>query len=142
MIPSIGRIVAYTLTVDDADRINRRRADARASEIAEQHSGAIAHVGNRAEAGDVYPLVITRVWAPPGGWTVEQRNAIDACPEPGWHKTHRYCAICPWAESPPSGATEATLVNGQVMLDGNDTLWVTSVNQGESKGTWRESPRV
>lgn len=28
------------------------------------------------------------------------------------------------------------LVNGQVFLDGNDTLWVTSVKEGEGLGTW------
>lgn len=27
-------------------------------------------------------------------------------------------------------------VNGQVSLDGNDTLWVTSVKEGEGQGTW------
>lgn len=27
-------------------------------------------------------------------------------------------------------------VNGQVLLDGNDTLWVTSRQQGDQPGTW------
>lgn len=38
--------------------------------------------------------------------------------------------------------TEATAVNGQVLLDGNDTLWVTSVKQGDGECHWREFPRV
>ena len=29
-----------------------------------------------------------------------------------------------------------TCVNGQVFLDGNDTLWVTSVQQGSDPGNW------
>lgn len=28
-------------------------------------------------------------------------------------------------------------VNGQVLLDGNDSLWVTSVREGTEPGTWR-----
>lgn len=38
-------------------------------------------------------------------------------------------------------ATPDSLVNGQVHLDGNDTLWVTSRGQGEGHGghwTWRD----
>ena len=30
----------------------------------------------------------------------------------------------------------ASLVNGQVILDGNDGLWVTSVEQGQEPGNW------
>lgn len=33
-------------------------------------------------------------------------------------------------------------VNGQVFLDGNDTLWVTSVREGTEPGTWCQPPRV
>lgn len=33
---------------------------------------------------------------------------IDACPEPGWQETHRYCPCCPWMENlgriPANGA--------------------------------------
>lgn len=32
--------------------------------------------------------------------------------------------------------------NGQVLLDGNDTLWVTSVKEGTAPGTWFWPPRV
>lgn len=32
-------------------------------------------------------------------------------------------------------------VNGQVLLDGNDQLWVTSVAEGETPGTWSWPPR-
>jgi len=33
-------------------------------------------------------------------------------------------------------------VNGQVFLDGRDTLWVTSVREGTEPGTWQWPPRV
>lgn len=31
----------------------------------------------------------------------------------------------------------ATMINLQVLLDGNDTLWVTSPAQGDEPGTWK-----
>ena len=40
------------------------------------------------------------------------------------------------------GSTEGSAVNGQVLLDGNDTLWVTSVSQGEGERRFRPFPRV
>lgn len=38
--------------------------------------------------------------------------------------------------------TETTSVNGQVFLDGNDTLWVTSRCQGHGPSQWFKPPRV
>ncbi|MGH3262325.1 MAG: hypothetical protein ACRDNS_10040 [Trebonia sp.] len=104
MIPSIGRIVRYRLGEQSAVEIERRRADARASAISSQHTGAIVHVGNPVRAGDVYPMMITRVWD----------------------------------EDP----TEDTCVQGQVFLDGNDVLWVTSVRQGDAEYQWSEPVRT
>jgi hypothetical protein len=43
-----------------------------------------------------------------------------------------------WDEVP----REDSMVNGQVLLDGNDTLWVTSVQQGDGQRYFREYPRV
>ena len=104
MIPSIGRIVHYTLGKHDAAEINRRREDARVSGIARENTGVVVHIGNSAREGDVYPLVITRVWA----------------------------------DHPEEG----TSVNGQVLLDGNDSLWVTSRCQGDGPCYWHAPPRV
>lgn len=102
-IPTIGRIVNYVLTDGDVTAINQRRTDARDS--LEMHrkykTGAIIHAGNAAHEGDVYPMMITRVWG----------NAT-----PGQ----------------PDSATPVTQVNGQVFLDGNDTIWVTSVKFDEA----------
>lgn len=62
--PSVGRIVHYVLSEDDADRINKRRDDVekdrtRTGKIA----GPWAPVGNLAGAGQVLPLLIVRVWS-------------------------------------------------------------------------------
>lgn len=40
------------------------------------------------------------------------------------------------------GRDEDSAVNGQVLLDGNDTLWVTSVYQGPGQRQFRPYPRV
>lgn len=92
MQATIGRIVQYTLSEQDAEHINRRRVPLIDS-AAQAHNGAQVHVGNSARAGDVYPMMICRVWVP-------------------------------------------EMVNGQVFLDGNDTLWVTSRHEGTAPGEW------
>jgi len=100
-IPTIGRIVRYTLSATDAENINRRRSGARTLNaagvtLASQNLGAQIHVGNIAVEGDVYPMIITRVW----------------------------------------GDRPEAAVNGSVFLDGNDLLWVSSVQCGDGPRTW------
>lgn len=98
---SVGRIVHYTLSAHDAELINRRRQRPSAQDDPPWPQGAMAHVGNSVAEGDVFPLVVTRVWNQ----------------DPG-------------------------TVNGQVLLDGSDTLWVTSVTPGEGGCHWAWPPRV
>lgn len=64
MTPSIGRIVHYTLTADDAKAINKRRADFTEHRKTEDYrdTGYMAHFGNHAEEGQVFPAVVVRVW--------------------------------------------------------------------------------
>lgn len=70
MLPTIGRVVHYTLTDGDATEINRRRQDfASANTLPEGTSGQPAtgfqaHVGNHAEAGQVFPATVVRVFHP------------------------------------------------------------------------------
>ncbi len=96
MKPSIGRVVHYVLTEDDATQINRRRTTGQSigERIKEKiwPIGAQAHIGNTAHEGDHYPTVVVKVW-------------------------------------PES-------INGQATLDGNDTFWVTSRQEGTGPGTW------
>lgn len=67
-IPTIGRIVHYRLSEDDAKQINRRRTDGAAiaqrmkMEPAQWPAGAQAHIGNNVTEGDTFPMLITRVW--------------------------------------------------------------------------------
>jgi len=94
-IPTPGRIVLYTLCQQDADAINKRRADAQAhlASQRENSNDCQIHVGNAVTEGDVFPLVITRVWNP-------------------------------------------NVVNGQVMLDGNDLFWASSISVGTGPRTF------
>lgn len=55
MTPTIGRIVHYTLSDQDAVLINKRRDDSFVAETA--HS-----IGNMARGGDVYPAMVVRVF--------------------------------------------------------------------------------
>lgn len=120
MTPTVGRIVLYKLSEQNAGEINRRRTTGKS--IAERlkwgsagrhaeaipantedgslrawPAGAQAHIGNNAEAGQVYPMVICRIW----------------------------------------GSTPESAVNGQVLLDGNDTFWATSTTCGDGEGQWQ-----
>lgn len=103
MVPSIGRIVAYTLTALDAEQTNKRREDAAKQNFGRMvNSGDQVHVGNSVAEGDVFPMMIVRVWS----------------------------------------QEEGGAVNGQVSLDGTDTLWVTSTSEGEGPGKFQQPPRV
>lgn len=83
----IGTMVEYTLNGLDAEDVNNR-IDTK-----------WPHVGNKTRAGDVFPMLITRVWQ-------------------GDH------------------------VNGQVFLDGNFILWVTSVKEGAGQREFRYAQDV
>lgn len=67
MKPTIGRIVHYKLTAEDAAQINRRRTNSYS--IAERIKedkwplGSQAHIGNEVQEGDIYPMVVIRVWS-------------------------------------------------------------------------------
>lgn len=36
---------------------------------------------------------------------------------------------------------DPTVINGQCLLDGNDSCWITSSHQGEENGQWQWPPR-
>lgn len=120
MNPSIGRIVQYRLSASDAEQINRRRVDGGHAGVLDANGsrlwpeGAQRHVGNHASEGQVLPLIVTAVW--------EKEYAGNA-----------YLAF----HEAGSKYESAFGVNGQVLLDGNDSLWVTSVPQhGLLAGCW------
>ena len=75
MVPSVGRIVHYTLNEHDATQINKRREDSKNQNaagvtLASQELGAVIHTGNQGKSGEVYPLVITRIWGDQEGSAV------------------------------------------------------------------------
>lgn len=66
--PSIGRIVHYTLSEQDAAQINKRRADAKnlngaGVTLASQGLGPQIHIGNEVHPGEVFPAILVRSWA-------------------------------------------------------------------------------
>lgn len=61
-IPTPGRVVHYKLTDNDAEVINRRRADAKLNYSAAMKAGTQIHVGNHVVAGEIYPAIIVRTW--------------------------------------------------------------------------------
>lgn len=99
--PTLGRVVHYTVSQEDADKINKRREDF-AEHLRKYPSfeptGYIAHFGNTVKEGDTFTATIVRAWP--------------------------------------------TSANLQVLLDGNDTFWATSVSEGEGPRTWAWPPRV
>ena len=62
---TVGRIVHYRLTDDDAVKINRRRTSgasiAERIAISQWPLGAQAHIGGTARGGDVLPMMIVAV---------------------------------------------------------------------------------
>ena len=59
---TVGRIVHYVLSEDDARAINARRIATNQIPISEHIPGLQYHVGNSAEAGEHCAMVIVKVW--------------------------------------------------------------------------------
>lgn len=78
--PTVGRIIHYHLSEQDASLVNQMRETQ-------------AMVGNAATAGTVLPLIVTAAHSSEG-------------------------------------------VNGQVLCDGDDSIWVTSAHEGTQPGQW------
>lgn len=64
IVPTQGRIVLYTMTVDDARIVNARRRHAQEKYHLHQHqkNGTQLHVGNEVVEGEVYPAMVVRAW--------------------------------------------------------------------------------
>ena len=81
MIPTIGRIVHYRLTDQEAVEINRRRTTGTA--IGERIKadkwplGAQAHIGNQVSAGDTFPAMIVKTWGKTEGSCCQLQVFLD-----------------------------------------------------------------
>lgn len=94
-IPSIGSIVHYTLNAQDAVEIMRRRTNGKSISDRLQPNqvavpgggrdvlvygwpaGAQAHIGNDVKEGDVFPMLIVRVWGPTATSSVNGQVFLD-----------------------------------------------------------------
>jgi len=107
---TIGRIVLYVLSHQDAENINRRRTNG--GTIAERiltgewPVGAQAHIGNPVKAWDILPALVVKVEEVGG----------------------------PGLFQPPT----KLLPTLKVFLDGTDSLWVLRCGEDEKKkpGSW------
>lgn len=112
--PRIGSLVAYRLTEADADQVNRRRVAAHGlacdRALGGVGAGVQVHVGNPVAAGDVLPLIVTRTARLVGRELVNLDDQVAA----NLFKTGI------------DASAGIEVINGQVQLDGNDTLWVTN----------------
>ena len=117
-VPSIGRIVHYRLSAQDVEAVTRRRTTG--ASIAERMSRCVL-------TGD------PPVYAWPEGAQAHVGNPVsegDVVP---------LTITAVWPNEFGEGEYG---VNGQALLDGNDSLWVTSAKQGEEPGQWSWPPKV
>lgn len=76
-----------------------------------------------------------------------KRRRRDAYEKRDWHRENRTGAVVHVGNEIKAGQKypmivtavwSPTLINGQVILDGNDHLWVTSIERGEGPHQWSE----
>jgi hypothetical protein len=81
MTATIGRIVHYTLTAEDAEHIGRRRttigAIATRLEADRWPRGAQAHIGTEPQWGAVVPMIVVAVHGVPRGARVNGQCFLD-----------------------------------------------------------------
>jgi hypothetical protein len=77
-IPTIGRIVHYKLSAYEARAINQRRMDCELErQISARYANPICCIGNDAHEGDVFPMMIVRVWGDTPGSAVNGQVFLD-----------------------------------------------------------------
>jgi hypothetical protein len=124
--PSIGRIVHFRLSAEQAEQINRRRVSSGLAGVLDANGtrlwpdGAQRHVGNYVAEGSVVPLIVTQVW-------------------PKEYSGNAYLSF----HEVGSKYESEFGVNGQAILDGSDSLWVLSAPQHSTlPGCWFWPPRA
>ena len=125
MEPTVGRIVHYRLTREDASTANWMRVRAHEHLLEHRQSGVQWHEGHQVHRGDVVPLLIVSVTP----WIFDPEKSVcrDYMPdvEPEWS-----FPLSHWA------------VSGQAFLQGNDTVHVVDAPEGVWNGAWSWTPRI
>ena len=99
-VPTVGRVILYTLDAQDVEQINRRRTTG--FDIAQRITegkwpvGVQAHIGNSVRVGDVLPGMVVQVWGPTvvnakielDGTDQLWKTSIDVADEPTPGKYH------------------------------------------------------
>lgn len=96
--------------------VHYRLGEHGAAQINKRREDAYKHIGEHREKSD--------------GSVVHAGNAVRA------GDVYPLIITRTWGES------EGSLVNGQLLLDGNDSFWVTSAAEGDGEGNWFVPPRV
>jgi hypothetical protein len=112
--PTIGRTVIYKITEGEAQSINRRRTDG--IEIAKR-------IAKNTPENSAWPL----------GAQAHIGNSAYA------EQEFPLVIVRVWPDEYGPGIPG---VNGQVFLDGNDVLWITSAAEGTAVGQWHWPERV
>ena len=118
---TIGRTVLYTLTPSDAEQINRRRTTGYSISDRIKNNGA--YINQMENLPDTWPL----------GAQAHIGNSAYG------EESYPLVVVRVWFDEFGSGIPG---VNGQVLLDGNDAFWVTSVKEGTAPGTWHWPART
>lgn len=94
-VPTVGRIVLYKLNSDNVAQINRRRSHAAAhmDDHRANSNGVMVHVGNTVHQGDIFPMVIVRVWGRDENALVNGQVLLDGA------DTFWACSVGPGAET-------------------------------------------
>jgi hypothetical protein len=121
MQPTIGRTLIFKITEEQAQHINRRRTTGESIAARIQNNGQIATDG--AVIGEQWPI----------GAQAHIGNFV--------YEGNSYPLIVTNVWPDEFGAGKPG-VNGQVILDGNDSLWVTSAGEGEENGQWQWPEKV
>ena len=79
IIPTIGRIVIYTLSADDAAKINKRRDDAKLhmDNHRANSNGVMVHVGEPVYVGQEFPMMIVAVRGARSDSTISGKVELD-----------------------------------------------------------------
>jgi len=79
IVPTLGRIVLYTLPQYQVEQINRRRKHA--VEHMDYHrwkkNGTMVHIGNEVRAGQVVPAIVVAVWGDTPDCAVNLKLMLD-----------------------------------------------------------------